>query len=95
MNDFEIFYSLDVFQINSYVPMIYYELYYSKKSYNFNTNLNYHFKTWKTKHVLHLLRLLYISVTTPNIFILNVFLTLRILNFENVSLTKVIHFCVI
>jgi hypothetical protein len=27
------FYSFDTFQINSYVPMIHYEPYYSKKSY--------------------------------------------------------------
>jgi hypothetical protein len=30
-----------------------------------------------------------------NIFVSNVFLTLKIMNFENLSLTKVIHFCVI
>jgi hypothetical protein len=36
-------YSLDIFQITSQVLMIYYELYYIKKSYIFNTKLNYHF----------------------------------------------------
>jgi hypothetical protein len=35
--------SLNIFQINSHVLVIYYEPYYSKKSYTFNTNLNYHF----------------------------------------------------
>jgi hypothetical protein len=33
--------------------------------------------------------------THLNIFVSNVFLTLKIMNFENLSLTKVIHFCVI
>jgi hypothetical protein len=31
------YYSSDIFQINSHVPMIYYEPYYIKKSYIFNT----------------------------------------------------------
>ncbi len=33
--------------------------------------------------------------THLNIFVSNVYLTLKIMNFENVSLTKVIHFCII
>jgi hypothetical protein len=33
----------NIFQINSHVPMIYYEPYNIKKSYTFNTKLNYHF----------------------------------------------------
>jgi hypothetical protein len=43
MNVFESLLFLGFFQINSYVPMIYYEPYYIKKSYTFNTKLNYHF----------------------------------------------------
>jgi len=35
--------------------MIYYECSYINKFNNFNTKLNYQFKTWKTKHCLHLL----------------------------------------
>jgi hypothetical protein len=37
------FYSLDILKINSHVPIIYYEPYYIKKSYAFNTILNYCF----------------------------------------------------
>ncbi len=33
------YYSLDIFRINSHVPMIYYEPYYIRKSYTFNTKL--------------------------------------------------------
>ncbi len=33
--------------------------------------------------------------THLNIFVSNMFLTLKIMNFENVSLTEVIHFCII
>jgi hypothetical protein len=43
MNVFENFLFIGFFQMNSHVPMIYYELYYIKKSYIFNTKLNYHF----------------------------------------------------
>jgi hypothetical protein len=43
VNVYESFYWLDIFQINSHVPMIYYEPYYIKKSYIFNTKLYYHF----------------------------------------------------
>jgi hypothetical protein len=34
---------LDIILIDSHVPMIHYELYYTKKSYAFNTKLNYRF----------------------------------------------------
>jgi hypothetical protein len=37
------FYSWDIFQIDSYVPMMYYEPTTYKKYYTFNTKLNYHF----------------------------------------------------
>jgi hypothetical protein len=37
---FRAFYSSNIFQINSHVPMIYYELYYIKKSHICNTKLN-------------------------------------------------------
>ncbi len=43
MNVFESFYSLNIFKINSHVAMVYYEPYHIKKSYDFNTKLNYCF----------------------------------------------------
>jgi hypothetical protein len=44
-----IFYALYWFQIYSHIPMIYYDFFCIKKSNNFNTKLNYHFKTWKNQ----------------------------------------------
>jgi hypothetical protein len=43
MNVFESLLFIGFFQINSDGPMIYYEAYYIKKSYTFNTKLNHHF----------------------------------------------------
>jgi hypothetical protein len=53
------FYSLDWFHVYTHVLMMYYECYYLNKSNNFKINLNYHFKTWQTKHrSVHLLWLM-------------------------------------
>jgi hypothetical protein len=41
VKSFEVFLTLK--GLNSHVPMIYYEPYYIKQSYIFNTKLNYHF----------------------------------------------------
>jgi hypothetical protein len=38
--------------------MIFFSVY--KKSYNLNIKLNYDFRTWKIKHVLHLLWLMFV-----------------------------------
>jgi flagellar assembly factor FliW len=59
-------YLLDISQINSHVPMIYYEPYYIKKNYTFNTKLNYHFETWKIEHMLHLLWLMLVWLHPTN-----------------------------
>ncbi len=47
-------YSFDWVQIYSHVPMIYYVCCYISTFNNFNTNLIYHYKTWKLKYGLHL-----------------------------------------
>jgi hypothetical protein len=43
MSVFESFLFINFFQINSHVPMIYYEPYYIKKTYIFKSKLNYYF----------------------------------------------------